>query len=333
MQLKNMKIDQKKAHEQYEPQQCETLENYPDVKGYDFEQEFDLKRFIKSYGHTGLQASNLAKAVQIVKSMRREKATIFFGCTSNIISSGLREIIKYLVKHKHIDVLVTSAGGIEEDIIKSLSSFKIGEFSAPGRVLLEKGINRIGNIFVPNDRYLFFERFMTNFLDDCYKEQKKGTIWNSRTLLKKAGEKLSENSILYWCAKNDIPVFCPALTDGAFGDMIFYAKQRHPDFILDTAQDIVDIVKISMNCDKSGLLILGGGVSKHFILNSQIFREGADYAVYINTAQEFDGCDSGARIDEAVSWGKIKPSAPNTKIHADASLVFPLLVASTFAGQ
>ncbi|KAF7465590.1 Hypothetical predicted protein [Marmota monax] len=60
-------------------------------------------------------------------------------------------------------------------------------------------------------------------------------------------------------------------------------------------------------------------------------RNGADYAVYINTAQEFDGSDSGARPDEAVSWGKIRMDAQPVKVYADASLVFPLLVAETFA--
>lgn len=43
-------------------------------------------------------------------------------------------------------------------------------------------------------------------------------------------------------------------------------------------------------------------------------RNGADYAVYINTGQEFDGSDSGARPDEAVSWGKIRAGAESVKV-------------------
>lgn len=60
-------------------------------------------------------------------------------------------------------------------------------------------------------------------------------------------------------------------------------------------------------------------------------RNGADYAVFVNTGQEFDGSDSGARPDEAVSWGKIKLGATPVKLYSDATLVFPLLVAETFA--
>ncbi|VAH71597.1 unnamed protein product [Triticum turgidum subsp. durum] len=82
---------------------------------------------------------------------------------------------------------------------------------------------------------------------------------------------------------------------------------------------------------KTGAIILGGGLPKHHICNANMFRNGADYAVYINTAQEFDGSDSGAHPDEAVSWGKIKGSAKPVKVHCDATIAFPLLVAATFA--
>ncbi|KAJ1517407.1 Deoxyhypusine synthase [Coelomomyces lativittatus] len=62
-------------------------------------------------------------------------------------------------------------------------------------------------------------------------------------------------------------------------------------------------------------------------------RNGADFAVFINTGQEFDGSDAGARPDEAVSWGKIQMKGESVKVYADATLVFPLLVANTFAKQ
>lgn len=68
--------------------------------------------------------------------------------------------------------------------------------------------------------------------------------------------------------------------------------------------------------------------------------------MYVNTGQEFDGSDAGATPDEAISWGKIKPTANPvkvitaddtntlqavTQVYADATLVFPLLVAEAFA--
>lgn len=94
----------------------------------------------------------------------------------------------------------------------------------------------------------------------------------------------------------------------------------------------------------TGMIILGGGIVKHHICNANLMvcgyvlhkswrycvlflhdlfvdhiiqtlqRNGADFAVYVNTGQEFDGSDSGARPDEAVSWGKIKREATPAKV-------------------
>ena len=68
-----------------------------------------------------------------------------------MISSGVRETIKYLVKNKKVDVLVTTAGGIEEDIMKCITPHYLGDFSKwKGPELRKRGLNRIGNLLVPN---------------------------------------------------------------------------------------------------------------------------------------------------------------------------------------
>jgi deoxyhypusine synthase len=234
-----------------------------------------------------------------------------------------------------VDVLVTTAGGIEEDVIKSLKPFVLGSFNANPREMFDKGVNRIGNIFVTNDRYLHFEKFMNPFIAGIYKEQKKkGKIFCTFEILSRLGKHVdSKESILYWAYKNDIPVFCPALTDGAFGDLIFWQKQRTKDFCVDITQDMSDIVKIALNADKTGVICLGGGTAKHYTLNAQIFREGAAYAVYINTGNEYEGSDSGAAVDEAMTWAKVKTDALNVKVHGDATIIFPLVVAGVLEGK
>ena len=313
----------------YVPDNCVNLDHFPHIKGYDFSKKFNLDEFLKSYSTTGFQATNLGKAVEIVKAMKREKATIFLSFTSNMVSSGVREAIRYLVEHKMVDVLVTTAGGIEEDIIKSIKPFVVGSFDADGKNLFDKGVNRIGNIFVTNDRYTYFEKHMTKVLEDCYQRQKeKGRPLCTSEITQILGNSIdNKESILYWASHNNIPVFCPAPTDGALGDIMFWTKQRKKDFFVDVTQDLQDIVKIALNADKTGVIILGGGVAKHYALNAQIFRQGADFAVYISTGQEYDGSDSGAATSEAISWAKIKPNAPQVKVQGDATIIFPLLVA------
>ena len=303
------------------------------IEGYGFNTENHLKDIIKSFKSTGFQASNFSKAIEITNNMIKDKAFIFLGYTSNIVSSGLRDTIRYLAEKNKVNALVTSAGGIEEDIIKCLGDFILGDFRANGKELREKGINRIGNIFVPNSRYVAFEDFFQPLLEELYQNQKKtGKPATPSEIIYKLGEKINnKESIYYWAWKNKIRVYCPAITDGAIGDNIYFFKFKHPDFILDVAEDVKQFNDLTMGLKKSGVLIIGSGTIKHAILNANMLRNGADYSVYINTAQEFDGSDAGALPEEAVSWGKIQPNAESVKVFAEATLVFPILVAETFA--
>lgn len=310
-----------------------------DIRGYDFNKGVDYDKLIESFKSTGFQASHFGVAIDIINKMRNENATIFLGCTSNLITSGIRDVIKYLVEHKKIDVFVTTAGGIEEDLIKCLGSFKLGKFSASGELLREKGVNRTGNIFVPNSRYVKYEEFINPLLERIYKGQKQtGKVIPVSEFIKLLGKEINnEESILYWCYKNDIRVYCPSIIDGSTGDMIHFFMYEHPDFKLDAAYDIHDLNEYTISRKKTGMVLLGGGIMKHHICNANLMRNGADYAVYINAGEEWDGADSNARPDEAVSWGKVRSGEGEkteaVKVFGDATILFPLLVAKTFAQE
>ncbi|KAI4471694.1 deoxyhypusine synthase [Holotrichia oblita] len=173
---------------------------------------------------------------------------------------------------------------------------------------------------------------MPIFDEMCIEQKEKGIVWTPSRMIQRLGEKINnEDSVYYWAAKNRIPVFCPALTDGSLGDMMFFHSFKNPGLILDILYDLRRLNLMAIRSANTGMIIIGGGLIKHHICNANLMRNGADYAVYINTSSEFDGSDSGARPDEAVSWGKIKADAKPVKIYAEATLVFPLIVAQTFA--
>lgn len=204
----------------------------------------------------------------------------------------------------------------------------------------EQGMNRIGNLIVPNQNYGLFEDWVVPILDAMFAEQQahwndeEPLLWTPSRIIARLGKEIdNRESILYWAYKNDIPIFCPALTDGSLGDMLhFHSFKISPKvFIVDINQDIRRINELARSARQAGMIILGGGLVKHHIANACLHRDGAESAVYINTAQEFDGSDAGARPDEAVSWGKIKVNAPSVKVYAEATVVFPLIVAATFA--
>ncbi|KAJ0715922.1 Deoxyhypusine synthase [Helianthus annuus] len=106
--------------------------------------------------------------------------------------------------------------------------------------------------------------------------------------------------------------------------LYFHSFRNNPGLVVDVVQDIRAMNGEAVHADprKTGMIILGGGLPKHHICNANMMRNGADY-----------GSDSGARPDEAVSWGKIRASAKSVKVHCDATIAFPLLVAETFAAM
>ncbi|ELY92336.1 deoxyhypusine synthase [Natrialba hulunbeirensis JCM 10989] len=302
-----------------------------DVRGYDFRGEFDFGELLETYATTGFQATQLAEGIEIAQKMQENDATVYLTFTSNIISSGLREVVAALVRKGYVDVIITTSGSLTEDVIKTEKPFKMGEWDADEAELRERGINRLGNIYVPSDRYVWLEEYLYDFFDDFFAEEK---IRTPTAFARELGETLDdEDSVLKQAADNDVPVYCPALTDAEVGNFLYYYRQGYDsDVGIEILDDYDSLIEDGMLADETGLIAVGGGVPKHHAIMTNLFRGGADHAIYISTGMEGDGSLSGAPPNEAVSWGKIKDEEETnyTLIEAEATLVFPLLVAAAF---
>jgi deoxyhypusine synthase len=176
----------------------------------------DINELLNSYSTIGFQASSLSRSINLINKMLNQplnekgeetKCNIFLGYTSNLVSSGLREIIRFLVQHNMVNCLVTTAGGIEEDLIKCLGPTYLtpnAEFNLEGAALRKKGLNRIGNLLVPNDNYCKFEDWVVPILDKMVDEQEgeAKVKWSPSTVIERLGKEIDdESSILYWAQK------------------------------------------------------------------------------------------------------------------------------------
>jgi deoxyhypusine synthase len=233
--------------------------------------------------------------------------------------------LKELVKRKLVDVVVTTCGTIDHDVARCWKDYYRGSFLMSDAKLRDKGINRLGNVLVPNESYgVIIEQKMQGLLQSLWKEGIREV--SSSHMCREVGKRIcNESSILYWAAKNSIPVYVPGITDGAVGYQTWLFSQDH-DFKLNLLKDSGELSEIVFNAKRSGALLIGGGISKHHTLWWNQFKDGLDYAVYISTADEWDGSLSGARPREAVSWGKISEKAKTMMIEGDASLILPLMV-------
>ncbi len=285
------------------------------------------------YKRAGFSATALGEAFEVISSITKEKPTTFFAFTANLVASGIRGIIAEWVKRRWVSAVVTTAGAIEHDFIKSYKPYLLGSFFEDDEALHREGRNRIGNIIVPNDRYVLFEEKMQAVFEDLYSE--KGPLVAPSEIAKAMGAFLErehregkaqvEHSFLYWAYKNDIPVFVPGITDGATGLQAYFFKQKRKDFGIDVTKDMGALAHIVLSAEKTAAVVLGGGISKHHVIGANIVRGGLDYALYITTAQPWDGSLSGALSSEAVSWGKISERGRHATVHGDATIVFPII--------
>ncbi|MFA6460654.1 MAG: deoxyhypusine synthase [Candidatus Woesearchaeota archaeon] len=293
------------------------------VQDFKWKKDIKVKELLNSFHSVGYQSVELARASEVIVKMKKDSSKIFLTFTSNMVTSGLRGFFAQLIQLHLADVIVTTVGGIEEDIMKAQGeSFSIGKFNADDVELHERGVNRVGNIYINNESYMNFEDYLTPILQHLYEIKPR---WAVSEMLKEIGLILKdENSILYQAAKNNVPIFCPAITDGAFGFHLYLFQQKHKDFVIDVVQDFGNILFTTSHDDKKGIIALGGSISKHHAILCTLLNGGADYAVYITTAHKTSGSMSGATTEEAKSWGKIKDDSDAVTVIGDATILFPL---------
>jgi deoxyhypusine synthase len=280
---------------------------------------------VSDLGATGLQASGLDRAARIISDMKRNRAKIYLAFTSNMVTSGLRGLFAQMIRLGMADVVFTTTGGVEEDIMKALGEgFELHESGADDISLHEKGKNRIGNVIVSNESYARLEDSILPMLAKVYEKGSRHTVSG---LLREIGLMLDdEGSILYQAARNGVPVFCPAITDGPLGFHLYMFQQDHPDFVVDVVKDYANVLTASSHDDRKGVIALGGGVSKHHAIFGLLLNGGCDYAVYLTTSHPHSGSMGGATTSEAKTWGKLKVDASGVTVIGDASITFPMVI-------
>ena len=282
----------------------------------------------------GFTAKQVAIGVDILENMMEEKECLrFLSFPACLCATGTRGVIKDIIKRKLFDVIITTSGTLDHDLARVWKDYYHGTFFADDDKLHQQGINRLGNIFIPNECYgSILEEKIQPILQTLYDEKKK---WSTKEIIWAFGKHLADephgkDSILYWAYKNKIPIYVPGITDGAFGSQLWMTYQHHRDFTMDLFADEQELSDLVFNAKKSGALIIGGGISKHHTIWWNQYKDGLDYAVYITTAVEYDGSLSGALTREAISWGKINEQSDHVNITGDATVIFPLIISALY---
>jgi deoxyhypusine synthase len=280
----------------------------------------------------GFSAKKLALGVNILEKMIEDKKSFnFLSFPACIMATGTRGVIVEMIKRKFFDAVITTCGTLDHDLARLWKPYYHGSFVMDDKKLHKQGVNRLGNVLVPNESYgIILEEKLQPIFESIYNEGKRRL--STYELVWEVGKHLNvpnkEESMIYWAYKNKIPVFIPGITDGAFGYQLWMFANDKKDFIVDILKDETKLSDIAFTEKKTGALMIGGGISKHHTIWWNQFKDGLDYAVFITTAVEWDGSLSGARLREAVSWGKINENARYVTIEGDATILLPFMFAS-----
>ena len=293
------------------------------VVDYSFSEAKDVSSLIDQMAKAGgFSATKLAHARDVlseaINKSNRDGVLNWLSFPACLCATGTRGFFVEAIKRKAYNVIITTCGTLDHDIARTYQAYYHGAFELDDVELGEQGLNRLGNVIVPNECYGdILEQSVLPWLEEIEKERRAMNPENpwrgfgSVELCWAFGDRISdESSLLHWAAKHRIPIIIPGLSDGSIGAQLFMHRQRSPDFMIDFLADEQILSDLTWTCEESHALMVGGGISKHHVIWWNQYRGGLDSAVGITTASEHDGSLSGARLREAISWGKNPSRSP-----------------------
>jgi len=290
----------------------------------------DITREMSKAGVLG--AGRFARAVAITQEIFKRDYTCFLALAGPMVAGGLRQVIRDLVYHEYIDTVVSTGANITHDIIEALGyRHTIGTTTADDASLREKGVGRIYDINVSMKAFAGLERWTHKFLEEMPDELRKDVA--GYELLWEIGKHLNdENSILRTTYRKKVPIICPGIQDSMLG-MNLWTYSTLKTLKIDQLKDLTKLSEIVFEARKAGAIIIGGGLPKHHLLVANTLRGGVDAAVQITMDRPEAGGLSGAPLEEAISWRKIRSEKKITTLIGDATILFPLIVAAALEDQ
>ncbi|WP_158055810.1 deoxyhypusine synthase [Halorussus halophilus] len=298
---------------------------------------------VGEYGNAGIGAADLHEAVDIYAEMLDDDVTNFFGLAGAMVPTGMRRIVADLIRDGHIDALVTTGANLTHDAIEAIGGkHHHGAEESEGKSMREhdeqlrdEQVDRIYNVYLPQEHFALFESHLREEVFTVLEEEGAVSIQRLTEELGRANNEVNAEEgieegagIAAAAYENDVPVYCPAVQDSVLGLQAWMYSQTS-DFTLDALSDMTGITDLAFEAEKSGAMVVGGGVPKNYTLQTMLVAPQAyDYAVQLTMDPPQTGGLSGATLDEARSWGKLEKAARNASVYADATITLPLVVAA-----
>ncbi len=291
--------------------------------------DMTVDQLVDSLSGCAFGAGRIYEAVDIYRQMINDReCTKFLGLAGAMVPAGMRHIVSDMIRDREIDILVSTGANLVHDIIESMGLHHYKGTEAIDDIKLKHdAVNRIYDVFLPEHHFTDFEEK----LQSIFKEVP-GKL-SITELLSHIGARLDdEASILRSAYDMNVPVYCPAIQDSIIGLQAWLYKQANP-LNVDVFEDMRGLIDRCFDAKRAGVIIIGGGVPKNFILQSMLVTPRSfDYAIALTMDRPETGGLSGATLDEARSWGKIGEKARSVTVYSDATITLPIIVAAAKSG-
>jgi deoxyhypusine synthase len=305
------------------------------VKHVKIDGKMTVNQLMQQFGNSGsFGAGRLAAACDTYEKMVRDEAcTIFLALSGAVVPAGMRTLITDLIRSGFVDVIVSTGASMVHDAIEAMNGHHYkGSWLADDRDLFKYHIFRIYDIFVPEEDYVKLDYQLAEMYNEIAAE-KKGQSLSSNEFAWEIGKRLSDpNSILRAAYEEDVPIFIPAVRDSEFGFIHWLhasQKKKKDTLFVDAFKDVPVLCGICRDSPRNGMIVIGGGVPRNTVQSAAIAsKKGMDYAIVVTTDRPEAGGLSGSTLKETISWGKVKGEADKVMVIGDATIIFPLIVAS-----
>ena len=292
-------------------------------------------------------SARLREACQVfLEKYTKENVTIGVSAAGALTPAGLGgSCLVPLMNAGLIDWIVTTGANLYHDLHFALNQhLHIGKPTLNDCELRKNGIVRIYDILFKSDVLFEADAYVRDF---CRSLGSRGRIGSAefhnllgrRLLEEHAGN--CELSVLMTAARLDIPIFTSSPGDSTLGMNMAAVALEGIDQDFDVTLDVNQTAALVYLTKKlgglSGLLILGGGSPKNFVLQTEPYIQevlmladtGHDFFIQFTDARPDTGGLSGATPSEAVSWGKLTPEMlPDSVVcYGDTTVYLPLLTA------
>ena len=297
------------------------------VNQIDVDSSMKVIDLINQFDDSGvLGAGRVARACNILAEMiQDEDMSVFMSLGGPLIPGGMRNIVTKMISEGHVDLIISSGANITHDLVEAFGGAHYRHEGKDDEELNEEGIGRIADINVGSDDFTMFEREIIKIFEEI---SSKKQVVSIQELLYEIGLLVEdENSFVATAARNNIPIFAPGLIDSMTGLQLWIFSQDH-DFVVDAVADMHYLSDIVFESEKVGAVLLGGGLTKHYALASNVIKGGLDAAIQITMDRPEAGSLGGAPLEEAKSWAKAKCGSNLASVVGDVTVIFPLIYAA-----